>query len=758
MNVAVVAGRRAGLAAVVLFAALSMSIGGCEFESAADGTVASVNSGLTPRIINGTTETGWPNVGALVMSYPWAGFTGSFCSATLIDKRWALTAAHCVTPSAEFPIAPGIVYFMITSDARPDADGSRPEGVLVQVDYFLPHASYDGSNNNYDIALVHLTRDVTEVEPIPLNTTSIGSGYDGENFFYVGFGVNNGRTETGGGLKRSARIPVSSVDSMVYYSDAYNTAVCFGDSGGPALYQMGGVWKVVGVNSAVWGSGEDKCVGVGIHVRVDKHVTWLNQRMDNDPPACTSTNSVCLCDDVCNQDGSCDNVACGSKDCAVVTGCILGCSAGANPEACAQECYISGSDIAREGFDNVMGCYAVSCYDAQKDWMSCMGQDCSEQYSACTLAGQPTTDCAATFSCFTACQDNLCRSGCEWLAEESARADWNSFKTCYQTKCSGKTGAEITRCLSEDCQTQSTACFKPTECDLTGGDCPDGQTCRQFMTYSSTCVDSQGLGVSEKCTVQYGKPDPCADGLVCASGEGGRRCRQVCKKPDGCTDGLTCKEQPFPDLADWGWCGCLDVDGDTVCAADDCDDSRDDVFAGAKEICDGVDNNCDGTTDEDCTQACTDADKDGSCVEVDCDDNLAASYPGAVEVCKDKIDNDCNGQTDEDCEDCVNLDKDDYCADRDCNDRDYRISPSATEICDGIDNNCDGETDEDCPGVGDDVIGDDVSGTGDNVGEKSSGCSVNNVNDSSSGLPAGLLIILSVFTLFAGFRFVRRHA
>jgi hypothetical protein len=79
-----------------------------------------------------------------------------------------------------------------------------------------------------------------------------------------------------------------------------------------------------------------------------------------------------------------------------------------------------------------------------------------------------------------------------------------------------------------------------------------------------------------------------------------------------------------------------------VCRGD-CDDTNPDVFIGAVEVCDGADNDCDPTTDDN-------GDLDGDLVTRcagDCNDLDPSVFPGAAEVC-DQRDNDCDGQIESD--------------------------------------------------------------------------------------------------------------
>jgi hypothetical protein len=163
----------------------------------------------------------------------------------------------------------------------------------------------------------------------------------------------------------------------------------------------------------------------------------------------------------------------------------------------------------------------------------------------------------------------------------------------------------------------------------------------------------------------------------------------------------------------------------------DCDDTSDIVFAGATEACDGIDNDCDGSTDDGRTSTTYYLDNDGDghglagtgvseCAQPagyvllfdDCDDADATTYPGATELC-DGIDNDCNGTVDD------GMSRITYYLDSDadgfgipgtgiedcwlptgysesfsdCDDTNQAINPNADEVCDGVDNDCDGDID-----------------------------------------------------------------
>lgn len=230
--------------------------------------------------------------------------------------------------------------------------------------------------------------------------------------------------------------------------------------------------------------------------------------------------------------------------------------------------------------------------------------------------------------------------------------------------------------------------------------------------------------------------------------------QEICNEIDDDCDSLIDDADTSVDLAN-GIDVFIDGDGDgfgneaaVVCSlhigfsmeAGDCDDTSADVHPNVQEICNEIDDNCDGVVDADAVDQLTwfaDADGDGfgdvsveeeACQEPpgfvsntdDCDDLRVDVHPNAQEICNE-IDDDCDFLVD-DQDDTIDwatgtwffedLDGDGFgksdvelqrCAlpagyaltNDDCNDDDASIHPFAIEVCDQIDNDCDEDTTED---------------------------------------------------------------
>ncbi|WII72410.1 trypsin-like serine protease [Bdellovibrio sp. 22V] len=198
-------------------------------------------------------------------------YRASQCTASALGPRLILTAAHCVSKTAEIH----------------KIELNTPEGeVEIEAENFVAHPDYNAENKVPDLALILLKEDlpldvqIVQLPPpvVALNLTSIQA---------AGFGRMEGKRSLPGktGVLRATNLNVlnyAPTSPFFQVDQTQGRGVCQGDSGGPALTTLDGKLSVVGVVSktryvpVAEGDGEqDYCNYRGEYVNVQFYLDWL---------------------------------------------------------------------------------------------------------------------------------------------------------------------------------------------------------------------------------------------------------------------------------------------------------------------------------------------------------------------------------------------------------------------------------------------------------------------------------------------------
>lgn len=193
-----------------------------------------------------------------------------FCGGALIDKRWIVTAAHCVNTYKAYEVG---VLFNATDLKMESVKDNRRQGseIIIHEDYVPTYTSKPSKSNN-DIALVKLKSVFTGVNPITLNKKDISSYSYKATTMGWGYTSTTATTISQYLMEGDVTIEYLSDYPLVLHSHYPDSPYLY-DSGGPLVSKDGTNEILVGVNSSSTESASD-----AYYVDIADYIDWINTK------------------------------------------------------------------------------------------------------------------------------------------------------------------------------------------------------------------------------------------------------------------------------------------------------------------------------------------------------------------------------------------------------------------------------------------------------------------------------------------------
>ena len=448
-------------------------------------------------IVGGERERGHPEVVALTTR---AG--ALTCTGVLIAPQTVLTAAHCIGPSAA-PHPPhlaevgAVVGDSINERARvvayrvhegylraPRAGEGAGEGAGAGESAGAGEgegagaSAGEGASPAHDLALLYLESPLSPT-PALLSSSPVEAGREVKA---VGYGVSNGFTQSGAGVRRSVPLEVLYSDPardgawVASWRGEAPQDTCQGDSGGPALTRFMGETLVWGLVS----SGPLFCQGRTHYAPIAANREWIEARRAlpaelierSEAGAGAEAGSGSAAGAGAGA-GASDLVTLTLRDsrphplysrCAQSRDCLRSCSRyGLDDYECLDICGELSTHTAYSHLIELLECEARSGCEGD---LECLSADCPQQRALCDLPnfepwpadGERLTTCAALSACVGGCEDGwgdyserpegegICVQRCYARATPVAADALNALESCELWYACHDEGCREARC------------------------------------------------------------------------------------------------------------------------------------------------------------------------------------------------------------------------------------------------------------------------------------------------------------------------